>query len=419
MIKNILIILLIIIIFITFPLHANSEGGEILKKYKDLYNQEKYDVIIKELPSIINGRLEGEMIGKALNILADSYFQLKKYTQAINYYGLSADSVNPYGEYYSELFWKISIRKGYNIPTQEVLHERKSHYTGWMGSYPSREETLNALLLKLFDDDNYNQKRQYLREIASYDNNNDWLTMLVKFCAGDITLEKLLNALPEKHKYTAYTYAGLSLELTGELEKARELYKKALLFKESHGMELLLAANRLGLFTLERYYEWINNVLQVKYLNVLRASSSEIEGSRVYSVVDLVDENTNTAWVEGKEGSGIGEWVEIIFGDTFTGDFNNNSGYIFTEGREINEIKIINGYAKNKTIYYANNRVKKLKISFDDGTSFKAELDDGIFEPQIIQLPETKKVNDIKLTILDVYKGSKYDDTCISELDFE
>ena len=76
----------------------------------------------------------------------------------------------------------------------------------------------------------------------------------------------------------------------------------------------------------------------------------------------------------------------------------------------------MNGYVDffRTDLYKKNNRVKKIQIeSMDSEEKYNF---DYILEDtpnfQEIQLPRyTKK---IKITILDVYKGTDYDDTCIS-----
>lgn len=414
-------VFLILLIIICSSLVLASDNEDILlNKYKKLFKQGEYKIIEKELEVLVNSKNNhfgtGSSYLEAVNILADSFLCLDKYTQANHYYWSSSAGLNQYGEYVYKLFEKISIEKGYVIEERSWgnIHERSKYYGG-MFTNPSHDRTLYALLSKIYDNHTMEEKRQYFREMALRDENDDWVTKLTEFYAGDISLEELWVEVSEDNIVTISTYAGLLLEFTDSLEKARELYNKALNETAPKNVEKLLAANRLGLFSLERYLENCVSSIETRYVNAIKASSTLIEGENVYSVANLVDENIKTAWVEGKEGSGIGEWVKINFGDIFA----NISGYNFTEGRDINSINIINGYAKNETIYYANNRVKKLEISFNDGTSFVTELKDGILEQQKIELPEPKKVSSVKFTILDVYQGSKYDDTCISEIAFE
>jgi hypothetical protein len=81
-------------------------------------------------------------------------------------------------------------------------------------------------------------------------------------------------------------------------------------------------------------------------------------------------------------------------------------------------MKIIAGYAKSDKIFNANNRIKEIKISFSSHYSQIATLADNQ-QYQRIEFNMGPPTTMVKLTILDVYKGSKYNDACISEIEFE
>lgn len=135
-------------------------------------------------------------------------------------------------------------------------------------------------------------------------------------------------------------------------------------------------------------------------------SSSYMQDNKFdYSPKQVIDGMWDTAWVEAASGDGIGEWIE----------FKSDS-----EHKAVG-IKLVNGYTKSKELYEKNNRVKKVKIEFSDGSSIIKDLQDvppesGISTFQEIYFGRVVITSYIKLTILDVYKGSKYDDTCFSEI---
>jgi len=117
-----------------------------------------------------------------------------------------------------------------------------------------------------------------------------------------------------------------------------------------------------------------------------------------YDESKLIDNDSNTCWVEGKKGSGIGEKITIKF----------------SKVEIINELYILNGINSPK-YYYLNNRVKILNIN-----GYDIELDDaGINKIQTIILPKELKVKELTLKIVSVYKGKKWNDTCISEIGFD
>lgn len=133
-------------------------------------------------------------------------------------------------------------------------------------------------------------------------------------------------------------------------------------------------------------------------------ASSELEPQSgvYYSVNNLIDNNEATCWTEGVNGDGIGEKVTIVCNGIAT----------------INRIIIHNGYCKSEKLFYENNRVKKIKITFDNGESVIADLSEN-FSDRVTVIPvSTVQTSAITFEIMEVYKGSKYDDTCISEIVF-
>ncbi|MDO9513739.1 MAG: hypothetical protein Q7J59_03905 [Elusimicrobiota bacterium] len=184
-------------------------------------------------------------------------------------------------------------------------------------------------------------------------------------------------------------------------------------------------------------------------------SSSELEnrGAYVrglYGAHNLFDGNSATCWSEGAKDDGLGESVSIAIKE---------------------ETKIIvmqNGYAKSDKIFKDNNRIKQAELSILAGIHIPGEVTEtGVLfnalpykktktitledssKPQKINFPfkwkklikfknsaarQFKKINREKLAgvkqepravfilrikILSVYPGDKYDDTCLSSISFE
>jgi len=181
----------------------------------------------------------------------------------------------------------------------------------------------------------------------------------------------------------------------------------------------------------------------VKAKEIYLPQSSSLHPKK-YNVLKIFDRNFSTCWAEGSRGFGRGDWV--IF----------NSIAVFW---------LYNGMWRSKALFYANNRIKKMKLSFYEvysktrrrykprtkefetkRTYFKnvylisetvVELPDGMYPVEIYKkhdpipfeispdnknLPDEKQANDgnlfCRLEILDVYRGTKYNDTCISEIVF-
>lgn len=378
-----------------------SENNNELSDYDKLYSNGSYETIIKQLIPAIKAYesakksfITSSTVCHARNLVADSYRMLGKYTQAGIWYALTIDGYDDrYAAYCFQVIKRIASIEG---KTFETIKNGPIHYTGWLDSNPLHENTLGEILVKLLDSTTIQEKKQYFKELVSYDKNSDWVTQLTKFCAGDILLEELWPSVPKEFIGTASTYAGFSLEVAGQVTKARELYKQALSQQDSTNIELLLAANRMGLLSFKMIYsKHLSNIYAIK------ASSAKIEeNSRLYSVRNLIDRDSKTAWVPASNKSGIGEWVE----------------FSFDEPMQVNSLNLTNGYAKSDESFTRNNRIKTAILEFGDGSKSKVTLKDTS-KPQII--PVRKRTRTIRITISEVYKGTKYDDTCLSDVELE
>lgn len=143
-----------------------------------------------------------------------------------------------------------------------------------------------------------------------------------------------------------------------------------------------------------------------------------------YDASNLIDMNLETAWVSNPKNT-TDTWIEVTL----------------KKPQHITRVALLNGYYKNKDTYTQNNRIKKLKIEslivapYDESVPENKWLSDSItledvpyqqvlfenlFNNEVIYYDYTEitehQVLKIRITILEVYNGSKYDDTCISEL---
>ena len=163
--------------------------------------------------------------------------------------------------------------------------------------------------------------------------------------------------------------------------------------------------------------------IPVQYLKYSASSVLKTDAINKYNYnpETLFDNDLSTAWVEGVFGNGEGEWVEIEFMENV---------------RNVVGIGIINGYTKREAIYNANSRIKKIQLEVYGGERSMQPYKRTIIELKQKQFNELNKnvgapfidwladignlpygrTNKIKLTILEVYPGTKYEDTCISEL---
>jgi len=130
---------------------------------------------------------------------------------------------------------------------------------------------------------------------------------------------------------------------------------------------------------------------------VISASSTLEPNKKSYRINNLIDHNPLTAWVEGDEGYGIGSYFEIS---------SNNLNTIY------------NGYQNSPSNWLKNSRVKKFKVYFNGKPLCYLVLKDEMGE-QNFELPfdaDWNTAHIFKFEIIEVYKGTKYSDVCISEI---
>jgi hypothetical protein len=171
-----------------------------------------------------------------------------------------------------------------------------------------------------------------------------------------------------------------------------------------------------------------------------------------YGPHNLFDRNPATAWVEGEDGSGTGHYICIGAGQDL-----------------LPYIVLANGYQKNHDLFLKNNRVKNLKLTLYIALTDEMRVTQAGFEADAVAFPEKWIINlkdvegyqtfplpfdtaDVikyrhekikeyisshredfsgtkapgvlqdffffKFEIVSVYPGSKWDDTCLSDLLF-
>jgi caspase domain-containing protein len=118
-----------------------------------------------------------------------------------------------------------------------------------------------------------------------------------------------------------------------------------------------------------------------------------------YEPVNLFNASTGTAWVEGRQGNGVGEWITVEYDSM----------------RLVKSIFVQNGYQKNNEIFQKNNRVRQLRVLFSGGQSETFILEDRI-SAQLLGLHKPVQAYWLKFIIDDVWAGNKYSDTAITKL---
>jgi hypothetical protein len=113
---------------------------------------------------------------------------------------------------------------------------------------------------------------------------------------------------------------------------------------------------------------------------------------------NLLDNDVTTAWSEGKQGPGTGEWVR----------------FDFSEPVIIDHLEIANGNQKDEDRFLGAARVKSLKVEYSNGATQLVELLDTQ-EFQSVNAPR-RATEWIKLTIVSVFPDYEWEDASLSEV---
>lgn len=143
------------------------------------------------------------------------------------------------------------------------------------------------------------------------------------------------------------------------------------------------------------------------------SSTLPSQGKHSYKAGNIHDLDYSTAWVEGAKGKGIGEWVE------YTLPANNP---------RITEICVVNGIVRTKKAWQENARVKVLDLEVNGKPYAKLHLNNTYTEQWFSVPPigysdrehlDGKQPLRLRFIIRDVYPGTKYEDTGITEIYFD
>ncbi len=138
----------------------------------------------------------------------------------------------------------------------------------------------------------------------------------------------------------------------------------------------------------------------IKPASVIASSTLPGEPGVSYSPSNLKDRKQSTVWVEGDtEGSGLGTTLEFDLGGTYT----------------VTELHVWNGNWYTYDFWNRHNRVKELVVTFSDGTKENHVLTDEMVR-QVVKLKKPHSTTSVTLKINQVYRGTTFPDTVLSEV---
>jgi hypothetical protein len=224
----------------------------------------------------------------------------------------------------------------------------------------------------------------------------------------DITWETI-----NKIQYITFNYDGQFLDIYGYRPVSKGMNRFLILYGDnddrySNFFYLYNNNNELVFRQLGRIAA---NIFYPPMISI-NATSELKEGNIAYTAQNLLEEKILLPWAENSKGPGIGEKIFLEY-NTTTGSVSDS----FIQYWAILGISISNGFVdyNRPYLYENNNRIKKIRIYFNSPDDFMdIELEDT---PQIQHFHFFEKRNaNIQLEILDIYKGDKWDDTCINNI---
>lgn len=159
------------------------------------------------------------------------------------------------------------------------------------------------------------------------------------------------------------------------------------------------------------------NIATIKTSSTLAA-----QGKTAYTVDNIADFEEGTAWVEGKDGLGEGEWIEFTLTDSYKKWYDDDD---FVSKALNGGFVIQTGYAKSPALWKKNSRPSKLKCYYNGKAISTIQLIDSPDFQSFGVFPEGMdevhlKVGDVfRFEIIEVIKGTSDEDTCISEFHIE
>ena len=165
------------------------------------------------------------------------------------------------------------------------------------------------------------------------------------------------------------------------------------------------------------YWEGCSVWCAVQDYSVSTEASSTLapQGKFSYYAKNITNGDRNNAWIEGADGYGIYEYIDITRRYSVTHE---------KYGVDYKNLCIVNGYAQTEAKWKANSRVKALGMYMNGEFITTLPLLD-IMEPQYFDLTPYHLHADsgadtvFRFEICQVYPGDKYEDTAITGIEFQ
>ena len=133
-------------------------------------------------------------------------------------------------------------------------------------------------------------------------------------------------------------------------------------------------------------------------IEICVSSVLEPQAGNNYGPANMVDGDPATAWVEGADGIGLGEWIELRFTTEMT----------------FQTLEIVAGYSKSARLHALNAVPTQLAVVADGTPVDVLSLADGM-EMQVLRLTQPVTAHTVRFEVHDAVPGAKWQDLAVSE----
>lgn len=334
-------------------------------------------------PHINKGRLEQISLEQACQEMKVSAVEIKEFNKKFYGYFESFDFFPELEELVDDATYEI-YKQSFS-ETNEVLYRVLF----------STHDIYNKEKLNIFQKIYYSNKKDKANLLFA-----DYYDGLVDYLASSYSKVQLnTNLMPiiKNHKISGIMIYGIesytSYKHTDEYESPLEISNE----KTTHRANVFWSNN---FATMDLTYRKDPDV-------IISCSKPLLDEKDVfkYTIQNAFDKNPATSYVENT--------------------YDNMMSIDFGVAGELKKVAIINGYAANESLYKSNNSIKKVLFS----NWILKELKEIYNEPYIFkentltyQIMERENSKDkeagTSFKVVDVYRGTRYLDTCIAELDY-
>ena len=321
-----------------------------------------------------------------------------------------------------------SVRRIYDVPDYDRLQRGEKVHFGFFTEEEDQHlynHDIYAELLNIYKEEIPDEKGNYRLTVyrAMYDLKR---TVTFNLKEGDRTKRKCLGQIiyvPQNEKYVQYekqvyygdeAYMGsntlgvqasnVQFRICGNSIFA--FYTKLVHEIHTHGYGEEASHSSCRYTENAIYRTEVSNIMDKTQVCEVKADFPLIDTDNPfrYSAQNAYDGDPATSYVEDTEND--------LFGIRF--DFTKHGQEY--EFKKTTGFKIINGYASSKDLYMKNNRIKKISFGSQKNPTFY-DFQDKILDYQDVNFEYSLYALDI--ACLEVFKGSKYSDTCLSEVNIK